>query len=93
MNRNISAHIIFHINKQFVQNDEDFYCIELENIVLPEGLSSLGYRAFYNCVKLKSIVIPSSVARIESGVFLSMSTTFIHNDTFYCFRDRRRGVL
>jgi len=38
-------------------------------IVLPEGLSTLKHRTFYNCIRLNSIVIPNSVILIKSGVF------------------------
>ena len=37
------------------------YCSSLENIVLPEGLTSLGMAAFANTGSLRSIVLPKSL--------------------------------
>jgi uncharacterized protein YjdB len=47
-----------------------FYgCENLEEVVLQEGLTSIGYYSFQNCSKLKSINIPSSVTSIDYGAF------------------------
>lgn len=42
---------------------------EIYQVVLPEGLTSIGDMAFYECGKLQSVVIPSSVTRIGSFAF------------------------
>lgn len=39
----------------------------LEEVVLPETLESIGYRAF--CCEIKSIIIPSSVTNIDGAFF------------------------
>ena len=40
-------------------------------ISLPEGIKSIGYRAFYDCGALTSIVIPSTVVELGSGYYES----------------------
>ncbi|MCI5837582.1 MAG: leucine-rich repeat protein [Christensenellaceae bacterium] len=40
-------------------------------ISLPEGIKSIGYRAFYSCGALTSIVIPSTVVELGSGYYES----------------------
>lgn len=42
---------------------------EIYQVVLPEGLTSIGNMAFYECGKLQSVVIPNSVTRIGSFAF------------------------
>ena len=41
----------------------------LNNIVLPDGLVSIGDEVFYCCKNLRSITIPDSVTTIGGGVF------------------------
>ena len=50
---------------------------ELENMtemVLPEGISSIGMNAFENCHSLQHVSIPKSVQMIESGAFHSCTS-------------------
>lgn len=42
---------------------------EIYQVVLPEGLTSIGDLAFYECEKLQSVVIPNSVTRIGRFAF------------------------
>ena len=39
------------------------------DVIIPQDVISIGWRAFYCCGKLTSIVIPSSVTSIESSAF------------------------
>ena len=49
-------------------------CDSLEEVVLPDSLSSIGYNAFLLCNSLTSITIPDSVTSIGGGAFLSCSS-------------------
>ena len=47
-----------------------FYkCNNLESIILPDGLISIGSRAFYGCTRLKSVTIPDGVTSIGQLAF------------------------
>ena len=41
----------------------------LSSIIIPNSVTSIGYRAFYNCTSLDSIDIPNSVTSIGGGAF------------------------
>ncbi|MBO4501535.1 MAG: leucine-rich repeat domain-containing protein, partial [Clostridia bacterium] len=42
---------------------------ELKSVVLPEGLTKLNARAFYQCTTLESVTLPSTLTRINSAAF------------------------
>ena len=48
----------------FIVNGE-----ELTNLVVPEGVTSIGERAFYGCTGLTSITLPSSLEAIRDHAF------------------------
>ena len=42
----------------------------LVNLVIPDGVTEIGVRAFSKCVeRLESVVIPKSVTKIDSSAF------------------------
>jgi len=43
--------------------------LEIEEVILPEGLEFIGAQAFYNCKNLKSVTLPSTIAQIEIEAF------------------------
>jgi len=45
------------------------YRNSFSNVILYEGISSIGNNAFWNCIGLTSVVIPNSVITIGSAVF------------------------
>ena len=65
----------------------------LETIIIPEGVTSIGYRAFYTCDGLTSVIIPESVTSIGDSAFsvcrsltsvnIPDSVTSIGNRAFY----------
>ena len=55
---------IFDPSHTFIVNGE-----ELTNLVVPEGVTSIGDRAFYGCSGLTSITLPSSLTNIENLAF------------------------
>ena len=50
-------------------NSNYSYYPNLTEVIFPEGLTSLGYRAFYNCDGLTSIDFPESLTSIEKCTF------------------------
>ena len=46
-------------------------CDSLEEVILCEGVTEIGYAAFNGCENLKEITIPSSVTKIGYGAFHS----------------------
>lgn len=57
---------------------ETFRNTAVEAVILPEGLESIGWFAFYGCVGLQSIAIPSSVKTIEYGAFDGCTSLVIY---------------
>ena len=53
---------------QHLYNDEN---IEITNLIIPEGVTSIGERAFSGCAGLTSVTIPSSVTSIGKRAFSS----------------------
>ena len=50
----------------------------LESIVIPEGVTKIGYGAFYHCDNLQSVQIPSTVTEIDDYAFAK--TPFLENN-------------
>lgn len=49
--------------------DEAFAGSAVECVVVPEGATSIGMKAFANCTKLYKIIIPDSVTEIDANAF------------------------
>ena len=45
------------------------HCLNLNSIVLPDGLTEIGTGAFRNCDSLKKLTIPDSVVKIGNDIF------------------------
>lgn len=69
----------------FVRNDDEcplagiegesfIYNSALETIVIPEGVTTIGYRAFYGCENLTTVVLPSTVDWIDDEAFAHCSS-------------------
>lgn len=56
-----------------IENYTFYYCVNLKNITLPEGITSIEDSAFEGCSNLKSLTIPNGVISIENNTFLNCS--------------------
>ena len=75
-----------------IANVQDYYnsfvgCTNLESVILPNTLESIGEYAFAGCSNLKSVTIPASVKEIGAGAFSSsigpnLWTTTLENAYF-----------
>ena len=45
------------------------YHYEIENVIIEDGVTSIGEYAFWDCFTLKSVTIPASVTSIDEGAF------------------------
>ena len=55
----------------------------LRVMCIPEGVTSIGYRAFYNCKELRSIYIPDSVKSIDNDAFTMEGGRYDRLRVFY----------
>ena len=46
-----------------------FQCLELQELVIPEGVTDIGKAAFYGCTYLKDVTLPESVRSIGDNGF------------------------
>ena len=60
--------------------DEAFEGIFARTVVIPEGTTRIGARAFADCSNLKYVEIPNSVTSIADDAFAGSTVTFICND-------------
>lgn len=73
----------------------------MTNVVISEGIESIGYCAFMSCAYLESVVIPKTVETIEEGAFfysrLLNITVDPHNQNYYmkngCLIEKETGTL
>lgn len=77
LNRNLKT-ITFEENSNLKKlgNSCFGYNTGLTSIVLPEGLTEIGERVFYNCRNLTSVTIPDSVETILSNAFDTYSNLY-----------------
>lgn len=63
--------VIFENNSQITKFPNYLFngCESLEEIIIPNSVTSIGYRAFSYCKNLKFVEIPSSVINVDSNVF------------------------
>lgn len=47
----------------------DTFSSELEGVIIPNTVTKIGYRAFYECISLRNISIPASVTVIDENAF------------------------
>lgn len=56
-----------------IRTKDDCLLVGCQNTVIPDGVKTIGERAFHKCNGLTEIVIPASVATIKYWAFLSCS--------------------
>lgn len=74
---NLPAYILFKAPYSAITLPADLKVIEagalaasdIEEIIIPEGVTSIGEYAFYGCHKLRSVALPSSLLNIGRGAF------------------------
>ncbi len=47
----------------------DAFCMDIEHIVIEDGIKGIGARAFKNCIQLSTVTIPDSITFIGSRAF------------------------
>lgn len=47
---------------------------KLETVVIPEGVTEIGMRAFADCFNLKSVILPKSLQKIDQSAFRGCTT-------------------
>ena len=60
-------------------------CSSLEEIVIPEGVDSIGTNCFFGCSELKKITLPSTIRVIAKDAFngcTSLKAIYMHKKTF-----------
>ncbi|MBR1853980.1 MAG: leucine-rich repeat domain-containing protein [Lachnospiraceae bacterium] len=68
-----------------IMNEAFFYCDHLEGLVLSEGLTRIGEKAFAGCLAFSGeLVLPATLRRMEKCAFLGchfQTVTFLNPDT------------
>lgn len=59
----------FYVYKNMVSEDSDNYSEDITKIVIGEGITEIGERAFIRCPNVKSVVFPKSLTRIGIYAF------------------------
>ena len=54
---------------EYIYNYAFSYCNNLKEVILKDGLKSIGYYGFYVCDNLEKVEIPSSIEKIENNAF------------------------
>lgn len=50
---------------------------EIKDLVIPEGVTKIGYLAFYECTGINTLTIPSSVKSIGNNAFYKVDLTTV----------------
>ena len=58
-----------HPNTKIIASGAFRSCTSLTGVMIPDGVTTIGYEAFYDCNSLTSVTIPDSVTTIGEGAF------------------------
>ena len=70
-----------------IGNNMFYYCSNLQDIVLPTGITSIGEAAFYQCPSLTSVHIPANINSIGKAAFMdcySLESVHIDDLSAWC---------
>ncbi|MBO4303021.1 MAG: leucine-rich repeat domain-containing protein, partial [Lentisphaeria bacterium] len=76
--------------------------IQVKKVILPEGLTRIGRRAFIGCHEIETVVFPSTLKTIEEEAFqfcglkelrLQEGTEHIGADAFRCCGELQKAIL
>lgn len=59
------------IGKEPFPSNEEIYNHTLQSIILPEGVTTIGNKAFANCSSLEKVALPSTTTKIEEAAFIN----------------------
>ncbi len=79
-----------------------YYCTELTDVVIPEGVEKIGAFSFFGCAKLQEITMPSTITEIsgyafrecsalEKVIIMSTERPIIGEKVFYMLDSTRSG--
>ena len=66
-------------NATFIGDYAFRYCTSLNNVSIPNSVTTIGYGAFYACDSIEKIIIPISVTMIKNYAF-----AYCYDITIYC---------
>lgn len=84
-----------------VQSISDAFkdCVNLEYVILHEGIVNLGYDAFYGCTNLRNITLPSTTLHMYNSLWSCANIEYIRtyavnppDCTGYCFRNINKSI-
>ena len=62
-----------------------FQCGDLKNIIIPDGVTGIGYQAFGDCIELTELTIPDSIRYLDTNAFDGCRNLSVVNipDSYY----------
>lgn len=65
---------------EIIYYDAFYGCEEITQVVIPEGVTTIGSRAFYGCTSLQQVVIPSTIQTIGEDAFANTNISYNRYD-------------
>ena len=68
--------VIFSVTESIITNNDsirkgffDSYSTQVKEVIIPEGITTIGENAFEGCISLESVTLPSSIKHIHRNAF------------------------
>lgn len=77
-----------------ISEEAFIYNTDLKTVIIPEGVTDIGYRAFYGCENLERVILPSTVKQIQDEAFAyctSLKQITMPDYLFYAGEDVFKG--